>query len=162
MKKYLLPALLSLTGYATLPHGALADQPKPPRCEQGQKDDNCRPPREAPPKDGSKDAPKDAPKSDRKSSRAEPGHEAGAARDGKARGQTGPEKAPRPARLAQSAPERGQGWARGAKYTGKGAQVDYRRADLPAPGKHQHWLRDGDSYLLVSERTGVIAQVRPR
>ena len=142
MKNYLLPALLAITAYATLPHAALADQPKPPRCEQGEKG-QCPPPKDGP-KQG---APKqDAPPADRRQSR----------------GEAAPEGARQPARMAQSAPERAEGWTRGAKYTGEGARVDYRRADLPAPGAHQRWLRDGDDYLLVSERTGVIAAVRPR
>ena len=154
MKKYLLPALLAMTAYAGLPYTSLADQPRPARCEQGQKDKDCQPPRETPPKE----RPKDATKPDRKSSRAETGREP---RDD-AHSHPGRADALRPERLAQSAPERGHDWVRGAKYTGKGARVDYQRANLPAPGKHQHWLRDGDSYLLISERTGVIAQVRPR
>jgi len=146
MKNYLLPALLAITAYATLPHAALADQPQPPRCEQGEKG-QCPPPKDGP----KQDAPKqDAPPEGRKQSR----------------GEAAPERGARPARMAQSqaqAPhESTEGWTRGAKYTGEGARVDYRRADLPAPGAHQRWLRDGDDYLLVSERTGVIAAVRPR
>ena len=154
MKKYLLPALLAVTAYAVLPHTALADQPKPARCAQGQTGKDCQPPRETPPWE----RPKDAAQPDRKSSRAEGGRAPG----GDAQGHPGRDGAPRPERLVQSAREGGHDWVRGAKYTGKGARVDYQRADLPAPGKHQHWLRDGDSYLLISERTGVIAQVRPR
>ena len=50
-KKYLLPALLAMTAYAGLPYTSLADQPRPARCEQGQKDKDCQPPRETPPKE---------------------------------------------------------------------------------------------------------------
>lgn len=70
---------------------------------------------------------------------------------------------PRPApRVAQSAQGQSKVWKRGARYSGRGVRVDASRADLPAAGAHQRWLRDADSYLLVSDRTGIIAAVRPR
>ncbi|MFD1797594.1 RcnB family protein [Paracoccus aurantiacus] len=53
-------------------------------------------------------------------------------------------------------------WKRGARYSGKGSLVDYRDAGLPTPSKHQIWVRDGESYLLVSSVTGVIASVLSR
>lgn len=47
-------------------------------------------------------------------------------------------------------------WRPGETYRGKGQRIGHRRADLPAPARGQHWIREGDRYLLVTDGGGII------
>lgn len=132
MKRILIPVLLAMTAYAAMPQAAAAEQPRPPHCERGDKT-NCLP---KPPNDGAD------PPSNQQSCAEKP-------------------RPPPPPRVAQTAQRRSNVWTRGARYSGQSVRVDASRADLSAAGAHQRWLRDGESYLLVSDRTGIIAAVRP-
>ncbi|WP_347140134.1 RcnB family protein [Paracoccus sp. SSK6] len=50
-------------------------------------------------------------------------------------------------------------WRPGDTYRGKGQRIDHRRADPPAPARGQHWIREGDRYLLVTDGGGIIRSV---
>ncbi|MFC3168614.1 RcnB family protein [Paracoccus fontiphilus] len=58
--------------------------------------------------------------------------------------------------------EPGRDWQPGQTYKGRGDRIDHRRADLPRPPRGQHWIRDGERYLLVSDGSGVIRHVMAR
>lgn len=72
------------------------------------------------------------------------------------------DKGDRPAPHPDRRAERPHDWRPGESYRGPGAAVDHRRADLPAPPRGQHWIRDGERYLLVTDGGRIIRSVMAR
>lgn len=137
MKRLTLAALLALTAAPLMP--AFADAKEPPRCEQP----SGRP---APDRQGQRPDCPPPPREGRSEHRPAPGDR----------------PAPRDDRRAEERAELGAVWRSGQTYKGRGERVDHKRVELPAPPRGQHWIRDGERYLLVSDDSGIIRSVIAR